>query len=144
MRLAEGPRPLAIRAFAAAFLAAAALRLARGLTDLPLAQAGLSHDLPWFAWDRDWTIVALSAWFTIALIPVTWVYLFAAPFARWLVLGFGVVKLGWALWALPERPLGGFMLAELALIGIAMLSLLTPEAARWFAREPQSDREIFE
>ena len=37
MKLIPGPRPLAIRVFAAAFLAAALLRLVRGLADLPLA-----------------------------------------------------------------------------------------------------------
>ena len=87
MKLIRGPRPLAIRVFAAAFLAAALLRLVRGLNDLALSETILAVNVPWFAWDRDWTIVALSAEFTIALIPLTWIYLFAAPFARWLVLG---------------------------------------------------------
>ncbi len=93
MRVKAGPRPLAIRIFAAAFLAAALLRLVRGLGDLALSQMVFAVHAPWLAWNRDWTIVALSAEFTIALIPLAWIYLFAAPFARWLVLGFGALRL---------------------------------------------------
>lgn len=130
MKLVRGPRPLAIRVFAAAFLAAAVLRLVRGLSDLALSETIFAVNVPWFAWDRDWTIVALSAEFTIALIPLAWIYLFAAPFARWLVLGFGALRLAMLDPAALVGPL---------LIAIAMASLLTPQAARWFAREPEEE-----
>jgi hypothetical protein len=130
MKLVRGPRPLAIRVFAAAFLAAAVLRLVRGLSDLALSETIFAVNVPWFAWDRDWTIVALSAEFTIALIPLVWIYLFAAPFARWLVLGFGALRLAMLDPAALVGPL---------LIAIAMASLLTPQAARWFAREPEEE-----
>jgi hypothetical protein len=130
MKLVRGPRPLAIRVFAAAFLAAAVLRLVRGLDDLALSETTLAVNVPWFAWDRDWTIVALSAEFTIALIPLAWIYLFAAPFARWLVLGFGALRLALLDPAALVGPL---------LIAIAMASLLTPQASRWFARQPEED-----
>lgn len=138
MKLVRRPRPLTIRVFAAAFLAAALLRLVRGLTDLALAETVLAVHIPWFAWDRDWTIVALSAAFTIALIPLVWIYLFAAPFARWLVLGFGALR----LWNLDVAAL-----IEPLLVATAMASLLTPGAARWFAREPVEggvDPAVFE
>ncbi|SHN64005.1 hypothetical protein [Erythrobacter sanguineus] len=130
MRVKAGPRPLAIRIFAAAFLAAALLRLVRGLGDLALSQMVFAVHAPWLAWNRDWTIVALSAEFTIALIPLAWIYLFAAPFARWLVLGFGALRLAFFD---PEALVGP------VLIALAMLSLLTAQAGRWFARTP--DRE---
>lgn len=130
MKLVRGPRPLAIRVFAAAFLAAAVLRLVRGLSDLALSETILAVNVPWFAWDRDWTIIALSAEFTIALIPLAWIYLFAAPFARWLVLGFGALRLAMLDPAALVGPL---------LVAIAMASLLTPQAARWFAREPEEE-----
>ena len=130
MKLVRGPRPLAIRVFAAAFLAAAVLRLVRGLDDLALSETILAVNVPWFAWDRDWTIVALSAEFTIALIPLAWIYLFAAPFARWLVLGFGALRLALLDPAALVGPL---------LIAIAMASLLTPQASRWFARQPEEE-----
>lgn len=130
MKLIRGPRPLAIRVFAAAFLAAAVLRLVRGLNDLALSETILAVNAPWFAWDRDWTIVALSAEFTIALIPLTWIYLFAAPFARWLVLGFGALRLAMLDPAALVGPL---------LVAVAMASLLTAQANRWFAREPEEE-----
>lgn len=130
MKLMRGPRPLAIRVFAAAFLAAALLRLARGLSDLPLAETFYAVNVPWFVWNRDWTIVALSAEFTIALIPLAWIYLFAAPFARWLVLGFGAVRLALLDPAALVGPL---------LIAVAMASLLTAQANRWFARTPEEE-----
>jgi len=130
MKLIRGPRPLAIRVFAAAFLAAAVLRLVRGLNDLALSETILAVNVPWFAWDRDWTIVALSAEFTIALIPLTWIYLFAAPFARWLVLGFGALRLAFLDPAALVGPL---------LVAVAMASLLTAQANRWFAREPEEE-----
>jgi hypothetical protein len=126
MRLARGPRPLAIRVFAAAFLAAAVLRLVRGLSDLALSQAVFAAHAPYISWDRDWTIVTLSAEFTIALIPLVWIYLFAAPFARWLVLGFGALRLAF---------LDPAALIGAVLVAAAMASLLTPGAARWFARK---------
>ncbi|TAD82173.1 MAG: hypothetical protein EAY70_03915 [Sphingomonadales bacterium] len=130
MKIIRGPRPLAIRIFAAAFLAAALLRLVRGLSNLPLAETVLAVHIPWFAWNRDWTIVALSAEFTIALIPLAWIYLFAAPFARWLVLGFGVLRLA----MLDPAALTGPVL-----VALAMASLLTAQANRWFAREPEEE-----
>lgn len=137
MKFARGPRPLAIRVFAAAFLAAAVLRLVRGLDDLTLSQAVFAAHLPWFAWNRDWTIVTLSAEFTIALIPLAWIYLFAAPFARWLVLGFGALRLA----LLDPAALVGAVL-----VAVAMASLLTPGANRWFARKPakEEDPAVFE
>lgn len=130
MKLARGPRPLAIRVFAAAFLAAALLRLVRGLDNLAVSQAMFAAHAPWASWNRDWTIVTLSAEFTIALIPLVWIYLFAAPFARWLVLGFGALRLAF---------LDPAALIGAVLVAVAMASLLTPGAARWFARKAQEE-----
>jgi hypothetical protein len=132
MRIIRGPRPLAIRIFAAAFLAAALLRLVRGLTDLPLAEMVYSLHIPWFVWDRDWTIVALSAEFTIALIPLAWIYLFVARFARWLVLGFGALRLAFLDPAALTGPV---------LVALAMASLLSMQAARWFRRTPEPEED---
>ncbi|GIX21068.1 MAG: hypothetical protein KatS3mg120_2744 [Erythrobacter sp.] len=129
------PRPLAIRIFAAAFLAAALLRLAYGLADLPLAETVYAAHLPLIAWDREATIIALSAEFTIALIPLVWIYLLAARFARWLVLGFGALRL------VLSDPAG---LAGTLLIAISMAALLTPQATRWFARRQEIDPAVFD
>lgn len=137
MKRRRGARPLAIRVFAAAFLAAAVLRLVRGLADLATAELAYAAHVPWLAWNRDATIVALSAEFTIALIPLAWIYLFAAPFARWLVLDFGLVRLAM---------LDGSALTGAALTVVAMASLLTPAASRWFAGadDGDEDQRVFE
>lgn len=135
MRLARGPRPLAIRVFAAAFLAAAVLRLVRGLGDLDHAQSVFAAHAAWFDWNRDWTISALSAEFTIALIPLAWIYLFAAPFARWLVLGFGALRLAF---------LDPAALVGAVLVAVAMASLLTPASSRWFKHKGEADPAVFE
>ncbi|MBA4051011.1 MAG: hypothetical protein C0472_03845 [Erythrobacter sp.] len=132
MKLARGSRPLAIRVFAAAFLAAALLRLVRGLGDLAASQADFAAHAPWASWNRDWTIVTLSAEFTIALIPLVWIYLFAAPFARWLVLGFGALRLAF---------LDPAALVGAVLVAVAMASLLTPGAARWFDRKAAEEED---
>lgn len=128
-------RPASIKIFAAAFLAAAVLRLVRGLGDLDHAQAVFAAHAAWFDWNRDWTIVTLSAEFTIALIPLAWIYLFAAPFARWLVLGFGALRLAF---------LDPAALVGAVLIAVAMASLLTPGATRWFARREEDGHAVFE
>lgn len=132
MKLVRGPRPLAIRVFAAAFLAAALLRLVRGLTDLPLAETVYALHWPFMAWDRDAAIIALSAEFTIALIPIAWIYLFAARFARWLVLGFGALRLAF---------FDPAALTGAVLVAAAMAALLTRQAARWFARTPDPEED---
>jgi hypothetical protein len=135
MKWRKGPRPLAIRVFAAAFLAAALLRLVRGLADIEAAAVAFALAMPWFAWNRDATIVALSTEFTIALIPLAWIYLFAAPFARWLVLGLGALR----LWFLDPTALAGP-----ALLVVAMASLLVPDAGRWFGRREEDGPAVFE
>lgn len=148
MKLVRGPRPLAIRVFAAAFLAAALLRLGKGLDDIEMAAIGLAKRAPWLAWDRDSTIIALSAEFTIALIPIVWIYLFAAPFARWLVISFGALKL-WGLRfltvsLLQSVSIASLALAEPALVLIAMVSLMTVGANRWFTQRKEDGPAVFE
>lgn len=135
MRMRRGTRPLAIRIFAAAFLAAALVRLARGLADLPHAAMVYASHAPWFEWTRDAAIVALSAEFTIALIPLVWIYLFAARFARLLVLGFGAVRLA----MFDPAALTGAVL-----VVVAVASLLTPGAVRWFAGDTEEGSAVFE
>ena len=61
-----------------------------------------------------------------------WIYLFAARFARWLVLGFGALRLAFLDPAALTGPV---------LIAVAMASLLTPQAARWFARSPEPEED---
>lgn len=93
MKRIRGPRPACVRIFAALFLFIGLSGLLDGLTHLPAAQQMLSERFRWISWDREWAIIALSAQFTISLIPVTLIYLFASRFARWLIVIFGIMKL---------------------------------------------------
>jgi hypothetical protein len=144
MRWARGPRPWPVWLFAAAFGAAAVLRLVTGLGDLVRAQMGWIIRFPALPWDRDWTIVALSAEFTIALIPIVWIFGFANRYARWLVLGFGAIKLI-GLRGLPVTGDDAYpsYLVEPALVVIAICALLTPAAGRWLAPKKELDPALF-
>ena len=97
MRIARGPRPLSIYAFAAMFLVAALHAYVTGLQNLDLKQMAFAATVPAEAWNRDWTIVTLSAIFSIAFIPVAWIVLFASRVAFWLVTVF-------TLWGLSGAP----------------------------------------
>ena len=140
MKLAKGPRPWSIWSACALFFAGASWILIKGLNDLGLAQFSLSTAYPSIDWDRDTTIVALSAQYTIALIPIVWILLVARPFARWMVTAFGIWKI-LPLLALTFEGLRigvGFNLDLLAQVFVLVLSvglLFTPSASTWFTKE---------
>jgi hypothetical protein len=141
-------RPLTINIFAAAFLAAAVIALVDGLGDIPAIRALLTESLFDISWSRDAVIVALSARFSIALIPVALVWLSAVRFARWMVT---VMALG-KLLNLPEGLAaianGGAIdtawLTALVLGLLAVAMLFTPASNRWFAKEQEADPAVFE
>ena len=130
----------AIAGFSVAFLAAASLDLVGGLIDLSIAQRRYEALWPQFAWTRDWTIVALSATFTIACIPVALIVFARVRLARWLALlgaGYGVIA--FAQWAIPAMIRGESVAPTLAmravLMAVAFAFLASSAASRWFARE---------
>ena len=135
MRLARGPRPLSIHLFAGTLLAIACWNLAVALFDLPaqeefLRSLGLGLD-----WNRDWTIVTSSAWFTIELIPIALVWLFASRFARAFIAcmaGLKAVLLVSNLTMLYALP-GVFAGQSIALAAVALL--FTRGARDWFNQE---------
>lgn len=142
-------RPLTINIFAAAFLAAAVIALVDGLGDIAAIRALLTESLSDILWSRDAVIVALSARFSIALIPVAMVWLSAVRFARWMVT---VMALG-KLLNLPEGLAaiagGGAIdtawLTALLLGLLAVVMLFTPASNRWFAQKAEApDPAIFE
>ena len=101
---------------------------------------------PWLS--RDVLIVWHSAWLSIALIPVTMVWLSAARFARWMVSIMALAKLPGLLMALPLLPMLVRMqplwLASL-LFGLSAAALLfTPASNRWFALKGEADPAVFE
>lgn len=109
------------------------------MRDLFTAQGVFIERFPWWSWNRDWTIVALSAEFTIALIPVTLIYVFARGIARWLVTVFGSIKIYMLLasvvdyWQRLEVLLTP-LLVESAIYLFVIGLLFTPGARRWFVQ----------
>lgn len=103
--------------------------LGLGFVDLAARQHAYAALVPGFAWNRDWTIVATSAWFTIELIPAVLVWLCASRFAR----GFVLAMLALALANLLLRMDAEW--ADLARIGLragAVALLYLPAANPWF------------
>ena len=148
MRLAKGPRPWTIWVFAAAFLGAALLNFVSQISNLETVQKVYELQMPWEGWSRDWTIVAVSARLSIALIPIALIVFSAVRFARWLVTALAVFNLlelvqKIVTWMSVEGVSLQY-LAEPALIVIAGLCLWSPSAERYFAQKEPVDASIFE
>lgn len=126
MKLATGPRPPGIWGACLCFLIAGLWALISGLSNLAASQVAYTSAFPGFEWNRDWAIVALSAEFTIALIPIVWIFLVARPFARWMVSALGVWKLYWLI----GGGAGEWVQAGLIVISIALLFM--PDSNRYF------------
>ena len=141
-------RPASINVFAAAFLAAALISMLDGLGDIPAHQAMLRSNVPGIDWSRDTVIVMLSARLSIALIPIVWIYLFAAPFARWLVTVMALGKLLNVPDGIRLIAAGGQIdtawLAALVLGLLAVAVLFTPASNRWFKDKGGVDPAVFE
>ncbi len=142
MKMAQGPRPLSIKLFAATCLLAASVSLARGLID-PLETQGMLWSYTGMMLREELVTIALFSTFTIALIPIVWVYFLANPFARWLVVLFGVLRLwpyiinpGYVPYALRYNT---FEMAAPALQLLAIILLFTPSAVRWFDKRQSDD-----
>ena len=124
--------PWSILAFAALFLTAATGNLAFGLADLAAKQAEYALAFDWMEWDRDATIVMLSALYTIAFIPVALIVWRRTRIARWLV-ALGTL---YALIGLPQLVGRDWMAwLEPILLTSAMICLFLPASNRWFAGE---------
>ena len=59
--------------------------------NLELTQKVYETMIAWSGWNRDWTIITVSALLSIAFIPIAWSYLFASGIARWLVTVFTIL-----------------------------------------------------
>jgi hypothetical protein len=147
VRFKEGPRPWPIWLFAGAFLTAAAIRLLAGLAALDSAKLRLFGGSDITVYSDDAAIVALASEFTIALIPIVWIFGIGSWFARWFVLAFGLIRLfgfrDLPVDLLAGRPLAPHQLIEPPLIVVALACLLLPAAAPWFRRQPEIDPETF-
>lgn len=143
MKLARGPRPFSINLFAAILLALACWNLAAALFDLPAQQELLASLGLGLEWNRDWTIVTSSAWFTIELIPVALVWVAAARFARWFITAMAAIKVVLILTNLPMLyALPGILVGQsISLLAVALL--FTRGSNDWFASDQRIDPETF-
>ncbi|MBV7258644.1 hypothetical protein [Erythrobacter crassostreae] len=135
MRIAKGPRPWSINLFAGVLLILACWNLSVALFDLPaqeelLRSLGLGLD-----WNRDWTIVTSSAWFTIELIPIALVWIAASPFARIFIGCMAGLKALLVLANLPVLYALPGMLAGQSIALAAVALLFTRGANNWFAKK---------
>lgn len=142
-------RPFSINIFAAAFFSAALVLFLKDMSDIPDRQVLMQKMYPALEWSRDAVIVWLSAWLSIALIPIAMVWLSAVRFARWMVTLFTLAKLGIVLVAAGgPMPLALFVqpiwLAALLLNVLATAMLFTPASNRWFAFKGGVDTAVFE
>ena len=139
MKCARGPRPLSIRLFAALFLVQATIAFLHQITRISATQSVLAAALPFIAFDRDLTIVAINARLTIAIIPVALVWFRASRVARWLVLAFTLAKIAGVPAELASIRAGGSVswlwVATLALSCTGATLLFTRASARWFGRK---------
>ncbi|MEQ8410315.1 MAG: hypothetical protein RIC51_01555 [Erythrobacter sp.] len=135
MRTVRKERPLAVNAFAAVLLGLAAWNLVVALWDLPAQEEILRSLGLGFEWNRDWTIVASSAWFTVELIPVVAVWLLASRFARGLITAMAGIKVALILSNLPMLyALPGILVGQsISLLAVALL--YTRAANAWFGKE---------
>ncbi|MFN3990153.1 MAG: hypothetical protein ACK4IS_07830 [Erythrobacter sp.] len=142
------PRPTPINIFAAAFLTAALVPFLDGISQLGLTETRLQVDYPYFPWSRDWVIIWLFSWLTIALIPLAMVWLIAAPFARWLVSAMTVLKAPGAFVSaaslMGEAGGEGEGLVSFAFAVLGVIMLFLPASQQWFAREAEVDPAVFE
>ncbi len=131
-----GPRPPAIRWFAALYLSAALVSLADAIAHLPPHSDRK-------AWDV--AVIVMSAKLTIALMTIGLVWFFALRFARWLVplsvaarlaiIAYGALRVG-----LPALTmLSPLFFLSTALGAAAAVALFTAGGRRWFTPAAQVD-----
>ncbi|MEL7187904.1 MAG: hypothetical protein AAGK17_00010 [Pseudomonadota bacterium] len=149
MKWRKGPRPWTIRLFAIAFLTVAFVNLIEGLSNWYLPMLRYAQWMPWIEWDADRAIVGVFSEFTIALIPVAWIFGFASRIALWLVTVFTLVKLlDVPNMIMAFQSVGGA--ASLAyfldpvLLAIALICLVLPPSRRWFAKPDKTAAAVFE
>ncbi len=144
MKIAKGPRPLSINLFAGILIALACWNLAVALFDLPAQQEFLASLGLGLEWNRDWTIITSSAWFTIELIPIALVWLVAAGFARWFITAMAAIKVVLILTNLPMLyALPGILVGQsISLLAVALL--FTRSANDWFAPSRNVSPDTFD
>ncbi|BDI59872.1 hypothetical protein [Qipengyuania nanhaisediminis] len=144
----KGPRPWTVRLFALALLIAALIGLFEALLAHEALLVGRWFDrLPMIRWTPDLAIVATFSQFTIALIPLVWIYAFASKAARWVVLAFGAIKIGYAAINTGDAILlksPQVVWLEKALVLIALMMLFVPATTRWLGKDEEASLASFD
>ncbi|MEM9309941.1 MAG: hypothetical protein AAGA34_00720 [Pseudomonadota bacterium] len=99
-------------------------------------------------WDRDRAIIASFTEFTIALIPLAWITLFAARFARWFILFFS----GWTMISALFSLWGGLFfgdrialrMVEPTLIVATLVFVFLPSTSKWMKNAKEHPSEVFQ
>ncbi|UAB78419.1 hypothetical protein INR77_01350 [Erythrobacter sp. SCSIO 43205] len=149
MRIAKGPRPWSIRISCALLLLLACWTLWIHLRDTRTLQGLRIEQFPQVPWSEDFAIVSAFTEFTIALIPIVLIAIYAKRFARVLVSVFTVIKvalIGMTLWSYYEQ-IGRFfaeLLWEPALLLLCVALLYLPSASRWFKGQDALDETVFQ
>lgn len=139
MRLAQGPRPWSIWLFSGVTTYLAAMQIWVSLDSLGRTQITFENLFPFVGWSEDLVVVTASALFTIDMIPVILVLLFASRFARWFISAMAAAPLLLVLTNIEyastyPRFLGPSVLN--ALIPIVLAALLWSRSAnRYFAKD---------
>ncbi|MEO0462506.1 MAG: hypothetical protein AAF127_05210 [Pseudomonadota bacterium] len=128
-------RPLSIKLFSILCVLGAFVSLIRGLLDPFTAQGTFwGYTGQWLS--EDAVIIALFSVFTIALIPIFWIYSVASPIARWIVVAFGLLSMwlyvnnpSYVIHALGHDP-AEMLAPTLKLLSIALL--FVPSSNRYF------------
>jgi len=147
MTLANGPRPREVHIFALIFIAVGLWNLLQALTDIDSARAMLSSFLDREV-SRDEAIILVSARFTIVLIPVAAIWLFASRIAR-IVVTVMAIAASWQLlgqFAALQSGLGfdRFVVASIlaGLLGAAYL--YTAPSRHWFKEGAHGHAKAFD
>lgn len=148
MKLAKGPRPWSIWVFAIITLLGASTKVIVALSDMSAAQIELENDPFDIHWNFDKVVIAVSAMFTIELIPAAAIWLFASKFARLLVTLVaalaGILALNWIAWIVIGRePALGLLLPSIWTVLVASL-LYFPSSRSWFAQKQEVDPATFD
>ncbi|MEM7701323.1 MAG: hypothetical protein AAF251_05245 [Pseudomonadota bacterium] len=140
-------RPCSIHAYALIVLAVGLDGYIGALYSLLDWEVTFAEAVPQFRWNRDWTIVALSARLTIICIPVVAIWFWGARFARMLVTLFTVLLLASFIRAIAqsELPMETMDITKTVALGLACALLFTPSANRWLGpRTPEPVSDVFE
>lgn len=147
MKWRKGPRPWSIKIAALAFLFAAAWRLLDHLLNPIAGWVLYSERFSGIDWTNDLVIIASFTEFTIALIPIVWIYGLGSRIARWVVTLFGIYKLipySWSvelvLFTIEAKPL---LLVPVAATVLALAMLYVPPSFRWFGSAREAATETF-